>query len=61
MISIFPLMSDVEMAAEDKTEDHSSTADSALVTSIMTDTTTEESKFSKVSPQLSIVEYMSQL
>ena len=54
MIKLFPLLSHVEMAVEDKPGDNSSTADSALDTSIFTDTTTEESKFSEVSPLQSI-------
>ena len=50
--------SDTEMKTEDKPDnshskpdDSHSTADSGLDTSITTDTTTEESKFSEVSPR----------
>ena len=39
------------MTIEDKPDDSHSTADSGLDTSIITDTTTEDSKFSEVSPR----------
>ena len=54
----FLSVSDTKTAIEEKPDDsHSkpddshSTADSGLDTSIITDTTTEESKFSEVSPR----------
>ena len=67
MIS-FLFVLDTEMTTEDKPDnshsqpdDSHSTADSGLDTSITTDTTTEESKFSEVSPRYVYNYYVKQI
>ena len=53
-LSVSDTMTTIEEKPDDshsKPDDSHSTADSGLDTSIITDTTTDESKFSEVSPQ----------